>query len=76
MLIKLYNKNNNPKDLERIFQILEDGGMIIYPTDTMYAIGCHALKDRPLARICRLKGIDPKKHNLSIICYELSSISE
>ena len=43
MLIKLYNKNNNPKDLERIVQILEDGGMIIYPTDTMYAIGCHAL---------------------------------
>jgi tRNA threonylcarbamoyl adenosine modification protein (Sua5/YciO/YrdC/YwlC family) len=76
MLIKLYNKNNNPKDLERIVQILEDGGIIIYPTDTMYAIGCHALKERPIERICHLKGIDPKKHSLSIICYDLSNISE
>ena len=76
MLIKLYEKNNNPKDLERIVQTLEDGGIIIYPTDTMYAIGCHALKERPIERICQLKGIDPRKHHLSIICYDLSNISE
>lgn len=76
MLLKLYEKRNNPKDLDRIVQILEDGGVIIYPTDTMYAIGCHALKERPIERICRLKGIDPKKNNLSIICCDLSNISE
>lgn len=76
MLLKLYEKNNNPKDLDRIVQILEDGGVIIYPTDTMYAIGCHALKERPIERICKLKGIDPKKNNLSIICCDLSNISE
>ena len=42
----------------------------------MYAIGCHALKERPIERICKLKNIDPRKHNLSIICYDLSNISE
>jgi len=76
MRIKLYEKNNNPKDLDRIVQVLEEGGIIIYPTDTMYAIGCHALKERAIERICRFKGIDPRKHNLSIICYDLSNISE
>ncbi len=76
MLIKLYEKNNNPKDLEKIIQTLEDGGIIIYPTDTMYAIGCHALKERAIERICKLKDIDPKKQHLSIICYDLSNISE
>ncbi len=76
MLLKLYNKNNNPADLQRIVDLLNDGGLIIYPTDTMYAIGCHGLKERAIERICRLKGIDPKKNNLSIICYDLSSISE
>ena len=76
MLLKLYNKNNHPADLQRVVDLLNDGGLIIYPTDTMYAIGCHGLKERAIERICRLKGIDPKKNNLSIICYDLSSISE
>ena len=76
MLIKLYEKNNNPKDLARIVEVLEEGGIIIYPTDTMYAMGCHALKERAIERICKFKGIDPRKHNLSIICYDLSNISE
>ena len=76
MLIKLYEKNNNPKDLARIVEVLEEGGIIIYPTDTMYAIGCHALKERAVERICKFKGIDPRTHNLSIICYDLSNIRE
>ena len=76
MLIKLYEKNNNPKDLEKIIQTLEDGGIINYPTDTIYAIGCHALKERAIERICKLKDIDPRKQHLSIICYDLSNISE
>lgn len=76
MLLKLYNKNNAPADLQRVVDVLNDGGILIYPTDTMYAIGCHALKERAVERICRLKGIDPKKNNLSIICYDLSTISE
>lgn len=76
MLLKLYEKNNNPADLQQVIDLLNDGGIIIYPTDTMYAIGCHGLKERAIERICQLKNIDPKKNNLSIICYDLSSISE
>lgn len=76
MLLKLYENNNSPADLQQVIDILNDGGIIIYPTDTMYAIGCHGLKERAIERICQLKGIDPKKNNLSIICYDLSSISE
>lgn len=76
MLLKLYNKNNDPDVIDEIVRILEDGGLIIYPTDTMYAIGCHGLKERAIERICRIKNIDPRKNNLSIICYDLSNISE
>ena len=76
MTIKLYEKNNSQRDLDRIVQTLGDGGIIIYPTDTMYAIGCHALKERAIERICKLKGIDPRKNSLSIICTNLSNISE
>lgn len=67
MRLKLYDKNNNPNILQRVIDVLNEGGIIIYPTDTMYAIGCHALKERPIERICKLKGLDPRKHNLSII---------
>lgn len=76
MLLKLYEKNNNPKDLAEVVRVLEEGGIIVYPTDTMYAIGCHGLKERAIECICKLKGIDPRKNNLSVICYDLSNISE
>lgn len=76
MLLKLYEKNNSIQNIQQVIDILNDGGLIIYPTDTMYAIGCHGLKERAVERICRIKNIDPRKHNLSIICYDLSSISE
>ncbi len=75
MLIKVYDKNNAPEVLDSIAAILENGGLIIYPTDTMYAIGCHALKERAVEKICRLKDIDPRKNHLAIICYDLSTIS-
>lgn len=76
MLLKLYDKHNNPKELQYITNVLNDGGIIIYPTDTMYAIGCHALKERSIERVCKFKDIDPNRNNLSIICYDISSISE
>ena len=53
MLLKLYEKNNNPQHLQQVADILNDGGLIIYPTDTMYAIGCHGLKERAIERICQ-----------------------
>ena len=76
MLLKLYQKNNDPSILQQIVNLLNDGGIIIYPTDTMYAIGCHGLKNNAVEKICKIKGIDPAKHRFSIICYDLSSISE
>src|SRR5690554_776294 len=76
MLIKLYNENPNPREIEKIVSILHDGGTVIYPTDTLYAIGCDALNVRAVEKICNLKGIDPEKSNLSIICNDLSIISE
>lgn len=76
MLIKLYNDNTNPKDIDKVVKILQDGGLIIYPTDTVYAIGCDALNVRAVEKICKIKGINPAKNNLSIICYDLSNISQ
>lgn len=76
MIQKLYQKNNDPQALQRIVDILNDGGVIVLPTDTMYALACHGLKERAIERICQLKELDPKKSRLSIVCYDLSSISE
>ncbi|WP_291528117.1 L-threonylcarbamoyladenylate synthase [Bacteroides sp. UBA939] len=76
MLLKLYERNNSIQNLQQVVDILNNGGLIIYPTDTMYAIGCHGLKERAIERICRIKDIDPRKNNLSLICYDLSIISE
>lgn len=76
MLLKLYNENPNPREIERVVSLLRDGGIVIYPTDTLYGIGCDALNVRAVEKICELKGINPQKSNLSIICNDLSIISE
>lgn len=75
-MIKLYEKNNDPRRLDRIVAVLNDGGVIIYPTGTTYALGCHALKERAVERICRIRDIDPARHPLSVICYDMSAVSE
>ncbi len=76
MLIKIYPENPNPKEINKVVDILQDGGLVIYPTDTMYAIGCDAMNVRAVEQICKMKGVNPEKSNLSIICYDLSNISE
>jgi len=76
MLIKLYEINPNPKEVEKAVNILKEGGIVIYPTDTVYAIGCDALNVRAIERICKIKNINPQKTKLSIICEDLSNISE
>jgi len=76
MLLKLYEENPNIREVEKAIRILQDGGIIIYPTDTVYAMGCDALNVRAIEKICKIKGINPQKTNLSIICYDLSNISE
>ena len=76
MLLKLYNENPNRKEIDKVVNILRDGGLIIYPTDTVYAIGCDAMNVRAVEKVCKIKGLNPVKNNLSIICYDLSGISE
>lgn len=76
MLIKIYNENPNPREIEKVVSVLRDGGIVIYPTDTLYGIGCDALNVRAVEKICNMKGIDPQKSNLSIICNDLSVMSE
>ena len=51
MLIRLYEKNTSQRDLDRVLDILNGGGVVIFPTDTAYAMGCHALKERPIERM-------------------------
>lgn len=76
MIIKIYPENPNPREIAKVVGVLKDGGLIVYPTDTVYAIGCDALNVRAVERICALKGVNPQKSNLSVICYDLSNISE
>ena len=76
MILKLYEKNNSRRDLDRIVEVLNSGGVIIYPTDTTYAIGCHALKERAIERVCEIKGLDTKHHLLSVVAHDISSVSE
>lgn len=76
MLIKIYPDNPNLKEIDKAVAVLRDGGLLIYPTDTVYAMGCDALNVRAVEKICKLKGIDPRKEYLSIVCYDLSNISE
>lgn len=74
--IRLYEKETNDRDLDNIVSKLRDGAVIIYPTDTVYAMGCDALNVRAVERICEFKGINPLKSNLSIIGADLSSLSK
>lgn len=76
MLVKLYEDSPNQREIDKVVDVLRDGGIVIYPTDTLYAFGCDALNVRAVEKICALKGINPQKNNLSIICYDLSDISE
>jgi len=76
MLVKLYEDSPNQREIDKVVDVLRNGGIVIYPTDTLYAFGCDALNVRAVEKICALKGLNPHKNNLSIICYDLSDISE
>ncbi|GAB1360540.1 L-threonylcarbamoyladenylate synthase [Porphyromonadaceae bacterium] len=75
MLVKIYPDNPNERELERVVNQLLEGELIVCPTDTVYAVACDALNVRAVESICRFKGIDPRKTNLSIVCCDLSQIS-
>ncbi len=76
MLIKIYPDNPNPRDLEDVVRVLRDGGVVIYPTDTVYGIGCDITQPKAVERIMKIKGIKPKKAQFSFICSDLSHIAD
>ncbi|ACU05219.1 L-threonylcarbamoyladenylate synthase [Pedobacter heparinus] len=76
MLIKIYPENPNPKAIEQIVDVLKKGGLIIYPTDTVYGLGCDITNQKAIEKICRLRGIKPEKANFSFICSDLRHISD
>ena len=75
-LIKLYEENPQEDKIEHIARVLKNGGLVIYPTDTIYGLGCDIFNTKALDKVKRLKGIKGKSLNLSFICYDLSHISE
>lgn len=76
MLVRLYPENPNEKTISQVVDLLKKGGIIIYPTDTVYGMGCDITNQKAIEKICRIKGIKPEKANLSFICYDLSHISD
>lgn len=75
-ILKTYSENPNERYLDVAVEALRNGQIIIYPTDTLYALGCDALNNQSIERICKLKGIKSEKTNLSIICKDISQVAE
>ncbi len=74
--IKIYNENPNPKAISKVIDILRKGGLIIYPTDTIYGLGCDITNVKALEKIARIKGVKLAKANFSFICNDLSHLSD
>lgn len=75
-IIKIWNDKPSDRQLDDITSALRDGQIMIFPTDTLYAIGCDALNQKAIEKVCKIKGINPEKTNLSIICSDISQASE
>lgn len=76
MLIKIYPENPDEKRIQQAVEVLKKGGLIVYPTDSVYAIGCDMTNRRAVEKMAQLKGIKLEEANFSLICYDLSNISE
>ncbi len=76
MLLRINPNKPNYDEIAKVVNCLRDGGVIIYPTDTVYGMGCDIYKQRAVERVCRIKGIDPEKANFSFICSDLSHLSD
>jgi tRNA threonylcarbamoyl adenosine modification protein (Sua5/YciO/YrdC/YwlC family) len=76
ILVRIFNENPNPKHIRRIVDLLESGGIIIYPTDTVYAMGCDIMATKSIEKIARFKGLNPKNPDLSLIFHDMSQLSE
>ena len=75
-LIRIYNENPNEKEIAKVVAVLRKGGLIIYPTDTVYGLGCDITNTKALERIAKIKGVKLEKSNFSFICNDLSHLSD
>ncbi|HVY75754.1 MAG TPA: L-threonylcarbamoyladenylate synthase [Puia sp.] len=76
MLLKLHPENPQQRNIRTIVDCLLSGGIIVYPTDTIYGLGCDIFQHKAIERICRIKQINPEKAQLSFVCYDLSDLSK
>lgn len=74
--LKIHPQNPEPRKIQQVIRCLQDGGLVIYPTDTVYALGCDIHNARAVERIARIKGIKPQKNDFSFICHDLSHIAD
>jgi tRNA threonylcarbamoyl adenosine modification protein (Sua5/YciO/YrdC/YwlC family) len=75
-LYQIHSQNPQPRLITKAVEVLRSGGVIIYPTDTVYAMGCDIYQSKAIDKLCKIKGVKPTKVNLSIICNDLSHLSE
>lgn len=76
MIIQIHPDNPNPREIKQVIECLKDGGVIVCPSDTVYGIGCNIFNKKAVERVAKIKGINIKKNNFSIICSDLSHISD
>ena len=76
MMLHVHPENPQPRQVKTIVETLQRGGVIIYPTDTIYGLGCDIFQHKAIEKICRIKKIDPHKARLSFVCYDLSQLSD
>ena len=76
MLLHVHPDNPQPRLIKQIVEALQQGAVIIYPTDTVYGLGCDIFQQKAIERICRIKQVDPKKAQLSFVCSDLSHLSD
>ncbi|HEX4877497.1 MAG TPA: L-threonylcarbamoyladenylate synthase [Chitinophagaceae bacterium] len=76
MILHIHPKDPQPRLIKQVVAQLLEGGIIIYPTDTVYGLGCDIMQQKAVEKICRIKGVDPRKAQLSFVCSDLSHLSE
>ena len=76
MLIKIYPENPDERRIQQVIDVLKKGGVIVYPTDSVYSMGCDMANKRAVEKMAQLKGVKLEEANFSLICYDLSNISE
>jgi len=75
-LIRIYEENPNPKEIKQVVNVLKKGGLVIFPTDTVYGLGCDITNTKALEKLARIKGVKLEKANWSFICHDLSNLSD